>query len=143
MPSLTTIFRFTTPLATVLFVGCSAGRGIDGTALLQRFSQQWPTKTFVAFTTIGVAPGGLMHRARNGEGLDTEAGMRDSEYVYSPGPNHDYTTTLSRSHPGMTEWESYHWASETSEHAKVIRDGSFIRFPEVNPAAGVRIEGNQ
>lgn len=126
-----TILEFTTSTAVILFMGCTAGVGRPGTELLRRFSAVWPSRTFVAFTTIGVQMPGVMHQNRPGEtagGLEaTEPGMRDSN-VTQPQPNHDYGTTIVVGGREMSEWESFPWASDTSPHAKVIRGGQILRW---------------
>ena len=71
-----------------------------------------------------------------------KAGMRDSSYTSDPGEGHDYEdTAVVVGGRRMSEWEAYPWASSTSPHAKVVRDGIILRWggeqrPDGEPLPG-------
>jgi hypothetical protein len=132
------LFEFTTYDAVVLFMGCTAGQADAGTSLLRRLSEVWSARTFVAFTTVGVSAGRAMHRS--GRGIESNVGMRDSPYAEGHVDGYDYTDTpatdehghpvVRNGHP-ISEWEHLPWASETSPHAKVIRNGVILHWGNV------------
>jgi hypothetical protein len=103
--------------AVILLVGCLAGRGAEGTALLTALSRVWPNRLVVAFATLGYVAGGAMKR--NGE-FCTEPGMRDTDAV-NPG---EADRTLPGHWTGRAAWP---WASEASTHAKVALNGAITR----------------
>jgi hypothetical protein len=111
--------------ATILFMGCLAGLGPDGTRFLRAISRVWPGRTVVGFATVGYAHGGEMLRGRGD--YCTEAGMRDTRSSSgSLGPG--------APDPWARSWRNLQalpWASETSPGAKVVRDGSILRGGEL------------
>lgn len=102
--------------AVILLVGCVAGQGREGTALLLALSQVWPNRKVVAFATLGYVAGGEMFRS--GDGC-TEPGMRDTNALYSG----EADATAGRYWHNRTDWP---WASETSPRAKVALNGGII-----------------
>lgn len=102
--------------AVILFVGCLAGSGRDGTDLLLELSRVWPNRKVVAFATLGFAPGGEMYRSGD---QCTEPGMRDTTAVY-PG---EADRTAGQYWRDLTTWP---WASETSPRAKVALNREII-----------------
>lgn len=125
---LDTIYRAMLPGATILLMGCIAGRGQPGTLLLQELQKVWPGCKIVAFVTVGFAHGGEMFRS--GGNHCTEPGMRDTISLHA---------TLDGAHALRTYgplWNSLMklpWASEESPGAKVIHNGQIIRQPEFDP----------
>lgn len=110
--------------AVILFMGCLAGQGPEGTRLLKQLSKSWPGRQVVAFTTVGFAPAGMMHRA--GAGC-TEPGMRDTDVEYAgfgPGANDPTTRRLGEMWPNL---QAMPWASERSPHAKIALRGLIVR----------------
>lgn len=116
------IYGATEQHATILFMGCLAGRGKRGDDLLAALSGHWPNRTIVAFTTVGYALGHKMHRA---DGNCMEPGMRDTEYLYS-GPLEGQQDEAKERWNDL-EWMP--WASENSPNAKIIKNGQFLRRP--------------
>ncbi|MBZ5617700.1 MAG: hypothetical protein LAQ69_03025 [Acidobacteriia bacterium] len=102
--------------AVVLFVGCVAGAGKSGTALLLRLSEIWPNRKVVGFVSLGYVQAGAM--ARKGEGCN-EPGMRDSTKL-SPGDADDYAGQF------WADLDKWPWASETSPRAKVAYNGYIV-----------------
>jgi len=117
------------PTATVLFMGCNLGRGERGSEFLRTLSQTFfRGLTVVAFTTIGVS----MHQFRGGGSFCTEPGMRDTDFESAAegGANED------QRYQGGQLFQ-YPWASETSPHAKVAKDGLIVKDPEPSTVFGV------
>ncbi len=101
-------------VSTILFMGCLAGQELQGTRLLKALSQVWPGRRVVGFTTIGYRHPGSM--ARSTEYCE-EPGMRDT----------DAWSDLAADPPKWDRlWSDFAklpWASESSRHAKVARNG--------------------
>jgi hypothetical protein len=106
--------------AVILFPGCLAGQGADGTALLIALSRVWPNRRVVAFATLGYAPGGDM--SRTGAHC-TEPGMRDTTALF-PG---EADRNAGRYWGNLRDWP---WASETSPRAKVAINERLIAGSE-------------
>lgn len=100
--------------AVILLVGCVAGQGRDGTALLIALSRVWPNRKVVGFATLGYVAGGEM--LRSGAGC-TEPGMRDTNALFAGEAN----DTAGRYWGNRTDWP---WASESSPRAKVALNGA-------------------
>jgi len=100
--------------AVILLVGCVAGQGREGTALLQALSRAWPNRKVVGFATLGYVAGGDM--LRRGASC-TEAGMRDTNALYAG----EADATAGRYWHNRTDWP---WASESSPRAKVALNGT-------------------
>jgi hypothetical protein len=102
----------------ILFMGCLAGQGKDGSRLLLALADIWPGRKVVGFLTNGYAPGGPMTRRRSvgcSEELCTEPGMRETDSrgsTMDPTQEKDY---LSR----WNQLDKLPWASEFSRSAKV------------------------
>ena len=103
--------------AVILFVGCIAGTGKDGTNLLIALSNLWPNRKVVAFASLGFAHGGEMKRS--GESC-TEPGMRDTNALYAGEANDN----AGKYWKDLKTWP---WASETSPRAKVALNGAIIQ----------------
>src|SRR5260370_24957789 len=59
---------FTDKGSTILFMGCLAAQGAEGTALLQTASRIWPGRTIVGVTTLGYRhPGAMKHSVESCE----------------------------------------------------------------------------
>jgi hypothetical protein len=99
--------------AVILLVGCVAGQGREGTALLQALSRVWPNRKVAGFATLGYVAGGEMLRAG---AHCTEAGKRDTNALY-PG---EADATVGRYWHTRADWP---WASESSPRAKVALNG--------------------
>ncbi len=113
---------FTDKGSTILFMGCLAAQGAEGTALLQTASTIWPGRTIVGFTTLGYRHPGAMKRS--GEACE-EPGMRDTNSLYTMIRGQ----SLKEFDPFWSDLTKLPWASETSPHAKVVRDGVVVRWP--------------
>lgn len=100
--------------AVILLVGCVAGQGRDGTALLVALSRVWPNRKVVGFATLGFVAGGEM--LRRGESC-TEPGMRDTNALYAG----EADANAGRYWHNRTDWP---WASENSPRAKVALNGA-------------------
>jgi hypothetical protein len=106
--------------ATILLMGCMAGGGPQGTRLLMALSAVWPRRAVVGFSTVGYRHPGMMKR--RGEACELP-GMRDTDAIHEIYAN-------PASWDGMwSDFVQMPWASETSLHAKVVRDGVVIRYP--------------
>jgi hypothetical protein len=103
--------------AVILFVGCLAAQGKDGSDLLIELSKVWPNRKVVSFITLGYGPGGAMSRA--GEQC-TEPGMRDTTTT-DPGGADKLAGKLWND---LSKWP---WASENSPRAKVALNSKIIR----------------
>lgn len=112
------------PDATVLFMGCLAGFGSEGSALLKALSNLWPGRTVVMFWSIGYQLSAAMLRDSN----LCEAGMRDTRQV-----------NLSVTVPGKAmndfeeemrlSWDDFKklpWASHVSQTSRVAKNGQII-----------------
>lgn len=100
----------------ILLIGCVAGQGKDGTALLTGLSRLWPNRKVVGFGTLGYVAGGEMKRT--GDNC-TESGMRDTDALYAGQADDD----ASQKWHDRKVWP---WASETSPRAKVALNGAII-----------------
>ncbi len=106
--------------STILLMGCLAGQGRDGTALLVELSRVWPGRRVVGFTTIGYRHPGEMKR--RGDPCELP-GMRDTDApagLYADPRRFD---SLWRDFTAMP------WAAESSIHAKVVFNGAVVRCP--------------
>jgi len=112
--------------ATILFVGCLAGRGWEGRELLEALSKVWPGRKVVAFTTIGFVSGGDQKRPGDSEGC-TEPGMRDTD---NTSPLLSWADQQKAYGSIWKDLQKLPWASETSPHAKVAFNGKIIRKPK-------------
>lgn len=106
--------------STILFMGCAAGQGLPGTRLLIALSKVWPGRRVVCFTTLGYRHPGAM--SRSGEHCE-EPGMRVTEArasLYANPPKWD----------GLwSKFAELPWASDTSIHAKVAKNGVIETCP--------------
>jgi len=108
--------------ATIMIAGCLAGLGKSGTDLLKELSRHaWPDRKIVAFTTIGFAWGGEQMRDKG----CTEPGMRDTNNI-SRALDRSLENRVRKLWPNLKKLP---WASETSPHAKVVRNGVVLRSP--------------
>lgn len=107
--------------ATILLMGCLAGNGPKGTALLLALSRLWYGHTIVGFSTIGYRHGGQMYRS----GKHCEhPGMRDTDapdYIFANPPKFDKM---------WLDLVRMPWASEKSKHAKIARNGCIVNYPK-------------
>jgi hypothetical protein len=103
--------------ASVLLMGCNAGRGDLGGQLLIELSKIWRGRTVTAFTTIGVS-----HQMNQTGRFCQIPGMRDTEF------EHAAPEGVDRYSGGRIN--NYPWAHETSTHAKTAKDGVITRDPE-------------
>ena len=118
------VVQATAPDATIILMGCIAGKSLAGTALLTALSAITPGRTLVAFTTIGFTHGA--RQVRHGKGC-AEPGMRDTEF-----DNEAPTPQIEDQRYPLDRWNdlgALPWASEFSPHAKVVRDGVLLRTP--------------
>lgn len=113
--------------ATIIFFGCLAGQSTAGTKLLVELSRVWPGRSVVGFSTTGYRHPGEMKRA--GQPCELP-GMRDTRA-------RDYIEAHNMSGPDTgafnlewTDLKKMPWASESSPHAKVVKDGSVAKLPE-------------
>jgi hypothetical protein len=110
--------------ATVLLMGCLAGAGDPGTALLKVLSESvFRGRKVVAFRTIGVS----IRQYRKGEKC-TNPGMRDTDNERPAPPGHEderYPTDVLLKLP---------WASENSPNAKVMLNGKLLKDPDPSNA---------
>lgn len=107
--------------STILFMGCLAGQGTEGTRLLKAFSKVWPGRRIVAFSTIGFVSGG--DQKRPGAAC-TEPGMRDTN---NTSPVLSWAAQQSTYGPIWNNLKKLPWASEKSPHAKVVLNGTIVR----------------
>ena len=132
---LTSVFGYTADNAVIFLMGCLAGRGAEGSRLLRTLSSAWPSRTFVAFTTI--LTGRSSFQNIRGNRCD-EAGFRDTgtampgavdteERIENPRTrmwehlgDPDYPADYYR-----LRWDLLQWADENSRHAKVMQNGRF------------------
>jgi hypothetical protein len=118
--ALQTIGLYTRADATILLVGCLAGQGKEGTALLKALSAIWAGRIVVGFSMLGYRYGGEMKRV--GEGC-VMPGMRDTDApadIYATPPKWDKL---------WGDFDKLPWASESSINAKVVRNGIVERCP--------------
>jgi hypothetical protein len=106
--------------AVILFVGCIAGAGPDGTKLLCELSKLWPNRKVVGFVMLGYAPGGAMKRKDEG---CNEAGMRDTTSPLAGEADRDAPKY-------WADLKTWPWASEASPRAKVAFLGKLIKGQE-------------
>ena len=107
--------------STIILMGCLAGQGELGTRLLMELSTVWPGRQVVGFTTAGYGHPGAMKK--RGESC-VYPGMRDTDvtaYLFADPPKLDKL---------WSDFVKMPWASETSEHAKVVLDGKVLRCPK-------------
>jgi hypothetical protein len=123
--TLRSIRGFLSPSAVVLLMACNCGAGNDGTAFLTKLSLIFSGMTVVGFKTVGFQ----MSQYRRGE-LCANPGLRDTDY---DNPAADETAEIQRY--GNGQYLKLPWASETSTHAKVARNGAIISGaePQVAP----------
>jgi Domain of unknown function (DUF4347) len=115
-----TIGLYTREGSTILLMGCLAGQGTDGTALLVALSGVWPGRTVVGFSTIGYRHPGEMKR--RGQPCELP-GMRDTDAL---------DALLVKRNKWDGQWNDFSalpWASEGSIHAKVVVGGVVQRCP--------------
>ena len=118
---LNTVGLYTRDGSVILLMGCLAGQGSEGTRLLVALSREWPGRTVVGFSTVGYRHPGTMKRS--GEACELP-GMRDTDataYIYVNPRRFDSL---------WSDFSRMPWASETSLHAKVVRDGAVERCPQ-------------
>jgi hypothetical protein len=118
---------------TILLLGCMMGQGLEGTAILKELARIWRHRKVVGYSTIGIVnavwmqgPGGKLYLA----------GVKDSR-LESYGEISNKEVEIQKDFP------SYQWASDHSEHAKVVinrgqnQDGKeiyeLIRCPKTEP----------
>lgn len=111
--------------ATVIFMGCYAGLGANGTRLLKALSREsFPGRKVVLFATLGYA---FPQQKRPGEPASRgyEPGMRDTDYTIPCGGD----STCQYKHYGQyfEKLDKLPWASESSPHARVALNGQIIR----------------
>ncbi len=144
---LDTIRLATSRNALILFLGCSAGQGAEGTLFLQAISRKWPGRKVVGFTTVGWVTQDVARVARPPEhraadqGVCREPGMRDTSSTMPVGPAREEEVYGSH-------WDdlwTLPWASDQSLHAKVAQDGGIIRDPDsfLRGMGGVRMMERQ
>jgi len=109
--------------ATILLMGCLAGKDSRGTQLLMLLSKIWPGRLIVGFSTIGYRHPGQMKRV--GEPCELP-GMRDTDAWGEL----DARNKLKKFEELWTNFAKMPWAYEMSSHAKVIRNGSLERCPD-------------
>jgi hypothetical protein len=108
--------------STILLMGCLAGQGPEGTRLLRQLSRVWPGRRVVGFSTVGYRHPGEMKR--RGDACELP-GMRDTD-----APAYAFAADTRRLDAMWTDFARMPWASESSTHAKVVRDGRIERCPD-------------
>jgi hypothetical protein len=107
--------------STILLMGCLAGQGESGTRLLMALSAVWPGRQVVGFSTAGYRhPGAMKKRGEN----CIYPGMRDTDataYLFVDPPKWDKL---------WSDFVKMPWASETSDHAKVVLNEKLLRCPK-------------
>ena len=130
--ALHTIGLYTKPsISTILLMGCLAGQGGDGTALLAELSDIWPNRQVVGFDVLGYRHAGVMMRTKE---KTLNAGMKLTWFR----SGFDY---IARQFANEEEigrrWSKLPWASEFSkEHAKIVVNRKVVQCPseEICPA---------
>jgi hypothetical protein len=102
--------------ATIMFAGCLAGSGPDGSKLLMALSRVWPHRKVVGFASLGYAAAGVMKRS--GEAC-AEPGMRDTGEQFPC----EADKNAGKYWNDLRAWP---WASGSSKTAKVAFNGSII-----------------
>jgi hypothetical protein len=130
------------PDAVVLFVGCLAGQGKEGDQFLMEVSRLLPGRKVAAFETIGYAPAGKLQERKSFFTSCTEPGMRVTDEI---SPSGERALVRERREAAWAQlWDQlnlFPWASETSPHAIVARNGVIIQQrPDRNSAAEKREE---
>jgi hypothetical protein len=111
------IGAYTSKDATILLMGCLAGDGPGGTALLMELSRIWPGRTIVAFATMGSTLGWR---------------MRVKKPFYYAGMKDTGRDTPSFSEQEIfNEWDTLPWASENCLSAKIVKDDKVLKWPIV------------
>lgn len=125
--SLHTIGLYTMPLkSTIILMGCLAGQGALGTALLSALSTIWPNRQVVGFDVLGYVDGGQMKLTGAGNPY-SYAGMKLTWFRSG-------FDLLARHQSNIEEigrrWDNLPWASEFSqEHAKIVENQKVIQCP--------------
>jgi len=107
----------------ILFIGCQAGAGAEGTRFLKEMSLAFgPHRPVVAFVTLGYV---FPEQKRRGQGIECEPGMRDTMNSSACGGD------------DKCQWRNYGqfykdlsklpWASESSPRARVATNGLIHR----------------
>jgi hypothetical protein len=112
-----------TPDGVLLFHGCRAGSGTEGTSLLSQLSFALPGRKIVGFSTMGYQS---MEKQRRGGCACREPGARDTN---EDTPARDEGEIYKRYFKDG-DWDDLSrlpWQSETSPHAKVALNGAIIR----------------
>jgi hypothetical protein len=124
-PILARLLRVTTDDATVLFMGCLAGKSNGGTDLLTRVSTVLRGRTIVGYATIGYAAETSQRVPGTG---NTYPGMRDSnETEHSSSQDEEFRRYHGSDNVIWNDLTNLPWASETSPHAKVAKAGQILR----------------
>ncbi len=119
--------------ATVLLMGCLAGKGEAGTNLLVKLSRVWFVRRVVGFTTIGYRAPGPMKLA-GGDGC-VMPGMRDTD-------EQSAWNEAAMDRYFKADWHNLSklpWASEKSPHAKVAECLFISKWPAGE--TGPKLEG--
>jgi hypothetical protein len=124
--ALHTIGLYTKPsTSTILLMGCLAGQGRDGTALLTVLSSIWPNRQVVGFDVIGYRFPTKMWRgigdATWNAGIKLTWFRSGLEFLAQPQRNQSEIEK---------RWNELPWASEFSkEHAKIVLNQKVIQCP--------------
>ena len=130
---LTTVRQWLTPNATLLLVGCLAGKGLGGTALVEKLSDFLKGRTVVAFSTVGYIGSLQIRNAASrdwDQGVCTEPGARYTDEFINSGSEQEEIDRYFKN----GKWENLSalpWASENSPHAKLAMNGKVIRGQEL------------
>jgi len=114
--TLKNIRGFLSPSATVLLMACNCGAGDAGTDFLKQLSLIFSGCTVVGFKTVGFQ----FSQYRRGESC-ANPGLRDTDEDH---PAVDERMETQRY--GEGKYLLLPWASETSPHAKVARNGAIV-----------------
>lgn len=118
---------------SVFLMGCLAGRGKAGTELLVALSRIWGGCRVIGFSTIGYRSSGGMKAT--GDSCFAP-GMRDT----------DETSSWSESQMDKRFKSMWYdmtklpWASSTSPHAKIAKNGAITKWPDGEAADGYKPE---
>ena len=104
----------------LFFMCCVTGQLQAGTDFLCAVSKLLPDRDVMAIATIGYSSGGLMNRSGEGGG---EPGMRDTAEI-SAAPTRELEDA--RYKDLWNDLSALPWASRTSPHTKIARNGSIV-----------------
>jgi hypothetical protein len=114
--------------STIVLVGCMAGQGRGGTALLMALSAIWPRTFIAAFDVVGYRHSSAMTEEGN-RGDGEYAGMKLTWYRSELECASEPEAKL------LAKWNQMEWASEYSkEHAKIVLNQEVVQWPSEEAA---------